>query len=61
MAELHKVLSAQKHLLDKAEMAQTHLAFESPDRHMELRSVGNVFHQEPMLLHNSDRFIIDYS
>ena len=58
-AEFHMVLSARRHLLDQAEMAQIHLAFESSDQHTELRSVGNVFHPEPTLLHNSDRFYID--
>ena len=60
-AEFHMVPSARRHLLDQAEMAQTHLAFESSDQHMGLRSVGIVFHPEPMMLHNSDRFEIDYS
>ena len=60
-AEFHMVPSARRHLLDQAEMAQTRLAFELSDQHMELRSVDIAFHQEPMLLHNSDRFDIDYS
>jgi len=60
-AELHMVPSVQRHLLDQVEMAQTRLAFESSDLHMELHSVGNMFHPEPAMLHSSDRFETDYS
>ena len=59
--EFHMVPSARRHLFDQAEMAQTHLAFESSDQHMGLHSVGNVSHPEPASLHNSDRFDIGYS
>jgi len=60
-AEFHMVPSALKHLLGQGEMAQTRLVFESFDPHMGLRSVGIVFRPEPALLHNSDKFDIDYS